>query len=591
MCYILELQSHLRSEAKHLVSGLGYSGKNYAEALKELKRAFGHKIKVARAFLNTVTVGPPVAPRDAQALHRFYVALRDCVTTLQQLNYSSDLYSYDNVLKIANRIPLDKVARWNSYVRDASRVREPSLIDICDWLRDQVDAEFNPFAVSTESRCRVNIKPCDTKHNKRTNFNVSRRQEKRVQNDTRNQDVNTSHTQIIKCLLCTGNHAIYKCATFLNMSVDKRKQFISDKGLCLNCLKSNHRTDTCFSATRCRHQNCNEKHHSLIHSNITNETTQSAAVHTSKRKSNQNTAYLQIVSVSVHGKNGCIISTYALLDSASEISMIHEDLAKDLGLKEHSKTLIMNTVNAESTHKSQVVSVKVSSTNDLDAEPMYIKEVWTVNSESFSNVQQNIHTDWKHVKNLNILDVKATEVRLLIGINAPKAHIQTDFREGRENQPIAVCTRLGWSILGTTSRSESDEIQAKVHFIVQRDQQLHQQIEQFWKTESFGVICNDIKATSVEDRILQHILQNSTRLTDGHYEISMLWKTNSDLPCNFRTAEQRFVSLAKRLRTKNLKGCTAQLLTLTLRRVMPRNSLQMKNNRHLNAPGISLITE
>ena len=137
----------------------------------------------------------------------------------------------------------------------------------------------------------------------------------------------------------------------------------------------------------------------------------------------------------------------------------------------------------------------------------------------------------------------------MIGINAPKAHIQTDFREGRENQPIAVCTRLGWSILGTTSRSESDEIQAKVHFIVQRDQQLHQQIEQFWKTESFGVICNDIKATSVEDRISQHILQNSTRLTDGHYEISMLWKTNSDLPCNFRTAEQLYVSLAKRLRT------------------------------------------
>ena len=114
--------------------------------------------------------------------------LRNCVTTLQQLKYSSYLYSYDNVLKIANRIPL---ARWNSYVRDASRVREPSLIDIRDWLRDQVDAEFNPFTVSTESRCRVIIKLCDTKHNKRTNFNVCRRQEKRVQNDTRNQNINT----------------------------------------------------------------------------------------------------------------------------------------------------------------------------------------------------------------------------------------------------------------------------------------------------------------------------------------------------------------------------------------------------------------
>ena len=145
--------------------------------------------------------------------------------------------------------------------------------------------------------------------------------------------------------------------------------------------------------------------------------------------------------------------------------------------------------------------MNVSSTNDHDAEPMYIKEVRTVNSESFSNVQQNIHTDWKHVKNLNITDVKATEVRSLIGINAPKAHIQTDFREGQEIQPIALCKKLGWSILGTTSRCESDTIQAEVHFTVRRDQQNPQQIEPFWKTESFGVIYNDIKATSVEDSI------------------------------------------------------------------------------------------
>ena len=69
------LQSHLRGEAKHLVSGLGNSGKNYAEALKELKRAFGHTIKIARAFLNTVTVDPPVAPRDTQALCCFYVTV------------------------------------------------------------------------------------------------------------------------------------------------------------------------------------------------------------------------------------------------------------------------------------------------------------------------------------------------------------------------------------------------------------------------------------------------------------------------------------------------------------------------------------
>ena len=43
------LQSHVKGDAKRLIQGLGYSGCNYAQTLKELKFAFGHRIKVAQA--------------------------------------------------------------------------------------------------------------------------------------------------------------------------------------------------------------------------------------------------------------------------------------------------------------------------------------------------------------------------------------------------------------------------------------------------------------------------------------------------------------------------------------------------------------
>jgi hypothetical protein len=41
------LQSHVKGEAKALIEGLGYSGRNYAMTLKELKFAFGHRVAVA----------------------------------------------------------------------------------------------------------------------------------------------------------------------------------------------------------------------------------------------------------------------------------------------------------------------------------------------------------------------------------------------------------------------------------------------------------------------------------------------------------------------------------------------------------------
>ena len=141
------LQSHLRGEASQLVRGLGYSGKNMCKHYRNLKNAFGHKIKVARAFLNTIISGLVVSSDDAYALQRFYMSIRDCVTTLQQLHYTPDLLSSDIVVKTASRIPYEKVARWNAHVRHVALKKEPNLIDLLHWLKDQVDADFNPHAV------------------------------------------------------------------------------------------------------------------------------------------------------------------------------------------------------------------------------------------------------------------------------------------------------------------------------------------------------------------------------------------------------------------------------------------------------------
>ena len=236
----------------------------------------------------------------------------------------------------------------------------------------------------------------------------------------------------------------------------------------------------------------------------------------SSRKLCQNVAHFQIVSVLVYGKKGCAIPTYALLDSASEVTMIHTDLAEELGVKGSPKTLIMNSISGESTHKSEVISLRVRDRNDLDAETVYIKDVWTVSFNTFTDMKQYVQPEWIHVQDLNIPNIHPQQVKMLIGINMPKVHIQSDIRVGRDDQPIAVRTVLGWSLLGTTSQKLNEAVQAKVNLIVQRDVALHEQIEQFAKTESFGIIQKDKIPTSVEERRLLQILENTTQLRDDH---------------------------------------------------------------------------
>jgi hypothetical protein len=59
------LQSHLKGEAKRLIQGLGYSGRNYVQALKELKFVFGHRVSVARAYVNVLTNGGIIPSCDS----------------------------------------------------------------------------------------------------------------------------------------------------------------------------------------------------------------------------------------------------------------------------------------------------------------------------------------------------------------------------------------------------------------------------------------------------------------------------------------------------------------------------------------------
>ena len=176
--------------------------------------------------------------------------------------------------------------------------------------------------------------------------------------------------------------------------------------------------------------------------------------------------------------------------------------------------------------------------------PRFIEQL-TVATGTFGGISQCAHPHLEHTKGLNIQDVAPGQVQVLIGISTPRAHIQTEIRVSKEHQPIAVHTALGWTLMGGAVQ---EQVEAKINFTVAQDRLLSLQIEQFWSTESLGVAYTDKSSLSIEDRRAQTVLDNTTRLVDGHYEVGMLWRDSTKLPNNYSVAQQRFHSLLKRLR-------------------------------------------
>ena len=80
------------------------------------------------------------------------------------------------------------------------------------------------------------------------------------------------------------------------------------------------------------------------------------------------------------------------------------------------------------------------------------------------------------------------------------------------------------------------------------DLTLSEQLETFWKIESFGTSPNIPKSLSVQDRRTIGMMEKTITKVDGHYQIRLLWKDeNVRLPENRAVAEIRLKHFKRRL--------------------------------------------
>ena len=87
---------------------------------------------------------------------------------------------------------------------------------------------------------------------------------------------------------------------------------------------------------------------------------------------------------------------------------------------------------------------------------------------------------------------------VLIGTGVQDAFIPLEVRKGDPNEPFAIRSCLGWSILGG-SVSCSDKHQFNLNHVSCEEISLGRQLEDFWRVESNGTVKQSLKSMSVED--------------------------------------------------------------------------------------------
>ena len=340
------------------------------------------------------------------------------------------------------------------------------------------------------------------------------------------------------CPICEKEgHGTLGCEKFTALHPEDRLQTAIRLKLCFVCLKEGHITRDCTSKMRCKTEDCGRMHATILHdanwSRLREQgrrrreqaagsrskeapaeepSATGSVYHAQGREdtprdtsSTQGTKIaLPLVPVRIYSpESKQSHTTYALLDTGSNVTLCHERLLRTLGIQGRAETMSLTTLDKKRNQTpTRVVSLEVT---DPDGEgKLHLGQVYTRDSlpiDPRNRVTTNEAARWSHLKGLPLHHAPADEVMLLIGQDYPDALVPLATVPGGKGEPYAIKTRLGWTVNGPVSVSETRGEQQAFFTQGERYEQFDRQLENFWRLESSRRYDDD-RAMSVQDRLV-----------------------------------------------------------------------------------------
>ena len=519
----------------------------YSKARRLLQERFGDEYTISEAWIDKLTKGPQLK-MQGKDMQDFADTASACVETLKAMDKLNEVDNRPRMVKIVEKLPLQLQNRWR---KEAVSKREqfgvyPNIHDLVKFI-NRVAKELNDPVFGVTSKYE---------HDDSRGTNPKQRPKKSnsfVVKSERTEKLEKPQNAVEKCLVCGEEHYLDLCPKFQAMSSEQRNDYAKDKQLCFSCLKAGHIIKQCKYFALCGVDGCKGKHHKLLHKQklVSNagatdtkpESDQPESGNSCACNAQDNNIALPIVPVKVKAHDGSFVKVCALLDPGSNRTFCSQDLTRRLGIQGQDTSVSLSTLNSEDTISAQKVSLEVKGTPK--SRPLYISDVIAIpHFPTLSVPSQAAVEQWGHLGDIQYGN-DCGDVSLLIGQDNPHVLRPLEVRHGKDYEPYAVRTALGWAVNGPlgTQQQESSAISNFVYS--QRDANLTDQVEAFWRVD--GLPHDDEVHMSVDDKRVLDIWDNSVRQEDGHYVLDIPFKQYPpELPNNRIQAAKRLNGLKRR---------------------------------------------
>ncbi|XP_062538103.1 uncharacterized protein LOC134206403 [Armigeres subalbatus] len=232
-------------------------------------------------------------------------------------------------------------------------------------------------------------------------------------------------------------------------------------------------------------------------------------------------------------------------------------LSNELGVQGPTKSLCLKWTGG--THKtenqSQQVNLQISgvhSSKKYELSGAYTMPPLQIRPQTL--LLAELQKKYPYLTGLPLESYHDVSPRILIGLDNARLGHTIKSREGKDHEPIAVKTRLGWIVFGNSTSQENAERYVNYHSTQvcecnrDSDEDLHKGVKAYFSLDSLGVVKSDKALVSQQNQRAQMLLETLTRRIDGRYESGLLWKYEDvRLPDSKAMALKRWKCLKNRL--------------------------------------------
>ncbi|XP_058840886.1 uncharacterized protein LOC131696359 [Topomyia yanbarensis] len=327
------LQS-LEGDAKKPFESVDVEADNYASTWDALHKRYDNRRFLKRQLFRTLYELPAVKQESAKRIHSLVDDFQRHVRVLAKLDEPVEQWDTPLVNMLSYKLDQSTLRAWEEKTSSQDDVKYEELVE---FLYQRVRV-LNSVGPDTQQPAPPKVAGPPSWKGTKVKFAANAAA-------TPNQD---SPCQ----LACSDSHSLRNCPVFLGKDVRQRRELVSQKRLCWNCLSFGHPARKCVSKFTCR--TCHERHHSLLHDSSPSRVSSSPAITGSSQQSPPvqqphssssgsappqvsmavqtacSMVLLETVVLNVVDDHGREHKARALLDSASMSNFISGQLAKVL---------------------------------------------------------------------------------------------------------------------------------------------------------------------------------------------------------------------------------------------------------------------